>query len=281
MLARIALLCCCLMLAPLAHGQGNAPELNPPISLDFGGGTLSQFVDAVKKGAAQVVADSAVNVVFAEPRVAQFQVPAIQLQHVSVESALRAAVHPRARAEGNERPMLEQVGTGGGTSAPVFVVSMGTAGGRPPPSTRVEVFDLRELIGSGIKPESVITAVQTGLAMEESGPRADVKFHPESGLLIVRGDPGQLDTVRQVTVHLREGLKSRAEERGAEQRQRQIAGVKRELDDLYAELSKSKAEVMMAKEEVRGLEADAAGQPPKPESRKRIADARAKLIQIE
>src|SRR3954463_5911867 len=110
MLARIALLCCCLMLAPLAHGQGNAPELNPPISLDFGGGTLSQFVDAVKKGAAQVVADSAVNVVFAEPRVAQFQVPAIQLQHVSVESALRAAVHPRARAEGNERPMLEQVG---------------------------------------------------------------------------------------------------------------------------------------------------------------------------
>src|SRR4051812_3393650 len=86
MLARIALLCCCLMLAPLAHGQGNAPELNPPISLDFGGGTLSQFVDAVKKGAAQVVADSAVNVVFAEPRVAQFQVPAIQLQHVSVES---------------------------------------------------------------------------------------------------------------------------------------------------------------------------------------------------
>ena len=49
MLARIAALCLCLLLAPLARAQGNTPEINPPISLDFGGGTLSQFVESVKK----------------------------------------------------------------------------------------------------------------------------------------------------------------------------------------------------------------------------------------
>lgn len=280
MLARIALVCCALLLAPLARGQGNTPDINPQISLDFGGGTLSQFVEAVKKAAAQTAQNAAVNVVFAEPKVAQFQVPPVQLRLVSVESALRAAVHPRARAEGNERPMLEQVGTGGGTSAPVFVVSMATAGGRPP-SARVEVFDLRDLISSGIKPESVLTAVQTGLEMDEAGARTNVKFHPDSGLLIVRGDPEALDTVRQVAFHLREGLKSRTDERGAEERHKKIVMITRELDDLYARWSQAKAEVMLAREAVSVAEADLMGPQPKPDARKHIADAHAKLIQIE
>jgi hypothetical protein len=74
-------------------------------------------------------------------------------------------------------------------------------GVRPPKSVRV--FSLRSLTSGSdaLKPETVLTAIDTALGLQRAdgeGEPASIKLHAESGLLVVHGDPAQIDAVEQV-----------------------------------------------------------------------------------
>lgn len=269
-LARLAALTLCLAPAPLLLAQpdqppGGAPsprfaEVNPPITLDFPGGTLGQFVEAIRKAAAATVPDAAVNVVFTDPALAGFPVPRVQLRHVSVEAALGAATY-RDRT-GSAGPVLDRVGTRTpSANAPVYVITSAPESRQR--AARVEIFDIRDLARSRPQLDGILTAIDTALRMEGAGPPPEVKFHEDSGLLITRATPEQLDSVRQVIGRLLSGSHNAARERQDIQRRESVMRLRAETDDLHAQSRAMRGEVLKVRQEMMNAEnlARAAGTP--------------------
>lgn len=84
---------------------------------------------------------------------------------------------------------------------------------------QVSVNSVRDLLkdpgapsnSSGVTPETLLSAVEAALQMTMQGdaPASDVKFHPETSLLIVRGNDSQQVTVRSLLDQLRNDAASR------------------------------------------------------------------------
>jgi hypothetical protein len=253
MLARIA--AAVLAFAPLAQvaiaqsqevtPSGMAENLNPPLNIDFAGGTLGQFVDALSTAMKNTVSDGFVNVVFADAKTAQYPVPAIKFRRVTLESALKAVANPRLHGKSGQVPVVDQVS--GRAGAPVYVISTADAGVRiasGEPAQHVEVFDIRDLARGGTKVETVLTAVETAIRMEGANPEPQVKFHEDSGLLILRATNEQIDSARQVVGHMTDAARGAARQDAARERQKQIAEVNNAVELLYAKLSDVKATEM-------------------------------------
>jgi hypothetical protein len=99
--------------------------------------------------------------------------------------------------------VLRQPALPGVPGAPVSMLTGGGGMGLSTGSEKsVRVFSLKPLTsGQGsLKPETVLTAIDTALALSdpEAKEKATMKLHSESGLLIINGFPDQLEAVTQV-----------------------------------------------------------------------------------
>jgi hypothetical protein len=183
----------------------------PTVSLDFKGGSMQDFVAALRNS----VGDRPVNILVTEEGKDQ-PVPPLKLQAVTMEAALRAAATSAARP-GRTAWEMQTLSSGKDGGAAVYRLefakntSVGASGAS---SQQVQVISITDLIsGSGerLSPESLLGAVETGLEMAAAdGPaRAEMKFHPDSGLLIVRGDDNTLRLVREAVNEMRTDLMRR------------------------------------------------------------------------
>jgi polyhydroxyalkanoate synthesis regulator phasin len=198
--------------APEAIGQqpgGGQPEPSRITSVDFPGGKLKDYVALLKKSATRPV-----NVVISGTE--DVTLPPISLKDVS----LAAAVGIVEYIEPVEMPLnVETIwsGEGGGPAFPaqlegnqVFVVrprnpQLSPGERRAEPTPTIAVFSLRSLLeaapGTPDLPvtrtdsASLLTAVETALTMG-GGQKAEMKFHPETGVLVVRGTPTQTMAVQ-------------------------------------------------------------------------------------
>lgn len=156
----------------------------PEVSVSFPGGSAADYVEAVEKASGQ-------KRIVVLPGGEKFQMPAVDLEGVSLEGALM----PLQWATTPEGDTIQVH-----SKDDVFIVvpqfPQFTRPSERPPQT--QVFSLAEAVESGqVKAEDILTAVQTALSLD---PEADasVKYHPETRLLIVRAGPDALGAVQTV-----------------------------------------------------------------------------------
>ncbi len=185
---------------------------DPVVSLDFTGGSLADFAAALRK------AGNDINIVMPEIA-AKVELPALTLSKATVESALRSI---GAITSEDTRVRVETLRSVKGT--PVYAVSVqirnrrSTGGGpvttqMPAPNQeasplRVSVFSLKfltdtvpgdsEADGLTMKPETILTAIDTGLGVRVGGSKPEFKYHEDSGLLFTQGNARQIGLVQNI-----------------------------------------------------------------------------------
>lgn len=184
----------------------NLPDEPTITEVNFPGGTVQQYVDYLRS----VAPNNTVNVVITGD-VGRATIPAVNLKGVTVTQAVEflpgVAEGPRAVTIDANR---NRVGTPG-----VFTLRYQTTGNplmdSPPP---ISIFQISDLIrpddnsgsslASGTLPvNTILTAIENAVTMV-GGPRPEVKFHAESGVLLMKGSQPQMDATRDILFNLRE-----------------------------------------------------------------------------
>jgi hypothetical protein len=198
---------------PPAREEPPAPDFT--LSVDFPGGTVGQYIEALKKAAG----GHAVNVV-ASRAAMEVTIAAVSLRDVSVFAALSAVQGAAGRdSQWNVRGL-------GLSNSKAEAWSLEFL---PPPAryasqndTALQVFSLRDLTeplpgdppGAPLTkpPEVVLTAVRAALdLLADRSPQPEMKFHEDSGLLIIHGTMEQIAAVHQALDQMREDVKRRRE----------------------------------------------------------------------
>lgn len=187
------------------------------ISIDWRGGTLERFIEQLRQSAQDVP----VNVIV-DTEAAAWQVQPLALRQLSPEQAVMAVPWATDVPEGMDlavEPLLDDSGR------PV-VLSLVVRRHATPTTQRLaakervrpNVLSIRTLLEGrpGEDPavvmdaETVLTAVQAALDMADADDRpAELKFHQDSGLLIVQGDEWELETADRVVRLLAEDIHER------------------------------------------------------------------------
>jgi hypothetical protein len=194
------------------QAQQNQPgdqEAEPArtFAIDFPGGTLIDFVRAVQKAA------GGVNVV-TSPGADQIRLGPASLKNVSVRTALEASRSLVVDAE-NESVSTNMLAKGAGE--PVYLVNYSKrkdARGVYPDEADLRVYSLEGIDAGGMKVESVLSAVDTAVGLVGGSPKAVIKYHSDSHLLLVWANRAQMVAVDQVISALRPA--SRAQQQGDE-----------------------------------------------------------------
>lgn len=207
----------------LAHGPqtwGQEPgdtEAPAVINLQFSGGTIAEYVAAIRDAAGDV------NIVLATPEVRDIPLPPIQLQSVAINSAIQLVA---GEMQANNRTVLnvyvEEFDPKYDRARPIFRVSARRQGPAPKKRPRdVLVWTVADLLNidpsevrcphcgydDELEGKAVLTAVETavGLLGEKLSP-AEIRYHEATTLLVASGDRQQLEAIDQVVRGLREGI---------------------------------------------------------------------------
>ncbi len=228
----------------------------PLVSVEFPNGTVAQYIAALKKANP----DTPINIV-ASDRAAKQTLGSISLKNVPVSVAafsIRVAASTGTMiwdiADIDQRvPVLGDV--------PVisrfftnhaYQVDCQSAARRPD-DVVVQALSLQAIVLSedakvaDAASAVALTAIQTGLALRdpENPDAAELKFHPDSGLLFVRGTRDEVQLVSQIVSRLRDDATSRrdaAERRAREEQLRAIAVKDADLEIQLHEMELREAE---------------------------------------
>jgi len=207
----------------LAQGQPNFPGQSPPampdtsVSVEFKGGTVLQYIEALKKSG------KAVNVVPSE-RAGKQQLSSISLSQVPVGVAVYAIQAAASSAGGAWR--IDQIIPPGprilGTTE-AYAVDFFALGKRGE-EVGVESYSLQKILrpdgkAGGVDAKVILTAIETGLKLQNEGMEQppDLQFHADSGLLFIRGTSAEVRLVGSVVSRMSEdaGRRATASERKA------------------------------------------------------------------
>lgn len=212
-----------LLAASQVERRADVLGLDERITIDFKGGSLTQYVDAVRAAAAP----KAVNIVL-PAEVVNLQLPAIRLQNATLWTAW-SAIEPAVRSQPVDvnievAPMSDFPGRGSSIDAVQMYVlrrspSLESAAERS--IEQVDVFSIADLVEPNVrtgtalmKVEDVLSAIETAATVAGEAKQAmpRLTFHPASGTLISRGGPGANSLVRQVIETVRTNAAGRAEQ---------------------------------------------------------------------
>jgi len=177
---------------------------NPPavqlLDVEFRGGTLEEFVTAIRAAANP----EPVNVVLLG-RAGELPVPAVTLRRVTAESAFRAVCsRSMARVDSLDSggdPIIT-IETDPGSATRQASVGRATGGRQSSVGSEVavlRVYSVRDFVdGKSVTYSTVLDALRTALSADEVETRAEVLHHEASGVLIVRGTIEQQNVAEQV-----------------------------------------------------------------------------------
>ncbi|MBX3375553.1 MAG: hypothetical protein KF678_00950 [Phycisphaeraceae bacterium] len=208
------------MLTPpaLAQNGGATTASDPFVSIDFAGGTVANYVDALRK------TGRAVNIVVSE-RAAKQQLGTVSLNRVTVGVAVYAIHAAAASGAGQWRidpispyPATAVRTAGLATPEPeAYSVDFLPLGNRGQ-DVVVESYSLMRIIKpdgktDGVDPKVVLTAIETGLKLLNEGAEQapDLKFHPDSGLLFVRGSSADVRLVGSIVIRMMDDARARSQ----------------------------------------------------------------------
>jgi hypothetical protein len=199
-----------------------APVPEPVITLSFPGGTLAQYVTAVKGSVREPI-----NILC--PEIARdVPLPEVSLRDVAVDSALKAlaqVLQPEYAVDVSSIRARD--------GRPIYTVSVARRSGKvhaaismaEPAEKIVMVFSLRTLIEGppGMKESkrdanAILSAVETGLGMvdQKADGKPVLKYHADSYLLFVHARVDQVRLVQETIRAMQQDDKALAMAQGAE-----------------------------------------------------------------
>jgi hypothetical protein len=199
-----------------------APQTDPLVTVDFAGGTVADYVRTLRSAAA----DKPVNIVVSKSA-AGIELSAINLRSATVSSAVDAITAAAGVGEGRWVINCSPQGPLEPGESRVYMIDYQRRQPTPGPAKgnddlqRIEVVSLRPLIepqpgdvpGVDIveKPEVVLAAVEAALSLGERPDEGtpQVKFHKDSGLLIVRAGPTQMRAMIDAVESIRKDVSRR------------------------------------------------------------------------
>lgn len=176
------------------------------LSVNFPGGTIGQYVEALRKAST----GGSANIVVSD-RSSKVPISAINLKGVDIGVAVSAipAAYSGARGAWHIEPVLPNGMPRMGNydmSTVTYSVDFETVSDYQTGELKVEAFTLGRLLNPSAspKPEAnpdvVLTAIEAGLhlLMGNAERRPELKFHPDSSLLFVRGTNEEVQLVKSI-----------------------------------------------------------------------------------
>lgn len=203
------------------------------IDLDFKGGTLREYVNAIQKKAAST------NVLI-DPLAERFPVPSVQFRSVDVASAMELLDHRAGEVDGRGvRIDVRTIDPPNTLSEPVYAVHAETFSPRKLRDELTMVISVKDLLDADYTADDILTAVETALNLVDDGVTAQVRFHKETGLLIARGPEEQVSAVVDVTAQLRqaahEQLDQKRQSDDSARQHREMTELRSQIEDLQRE----------------------------------------------
>ncbi|MBI4602512.1 MAG: hypothetical protein HY721_11185 [Planctomycetes bacterium] len=219
------------------------------ISFDFPGGTLVQYIEAVKRAAGEL------NVVVGEGA-DKVTMPPVALKRVTVDTAFKL-VETSARSD--EAARVDSIPIGAREGAATYVVNVrlsrkpSVMAPREPAETEKDfrVYPLKGVMstqtaGPGAKPplqvQSILTAIDTalGIQVKEGAEKPAIKFHEDTGLLLVHGTLNQVNIVDDVVEALLSEYHDEGRRPAASELREALKRLEGEIEKLKAELAELK-----------------------------------------
>jgi len=216
-------------------GADNAPHV---FDLDFPGGSLDAFLDAVRS------AHPEANIV-APPEASDFPIPPMKLRNITLQAAMQLIEGSAELPSGHEA----HIGVEG---FPVFdswdpAIRVDHSGSRQSRwgEQQSSVWSLAEHLTGGRASEDVLGAVQVALATFPV--ESTIRFHEPTSLLIVRGTEAQLELVDKTLAQLRGDVRRQSGE--AELLRHEISTLESELIESQARLRVAQKRADVARSE--------------------------------
>lgn len=244
--------------APTGGGAPTAPAQPAPaqpeaarLNVDFPGGPVMAYVEMLRRQAPAGMANIVVSAAAARMPLAP-----IMLRDVTVANAVFAMRTAAGSAEGELQvnPFGVRQGEPIPTRDTIFQVDYYPRLVMQTPRTvqqenpsQMHVLSLRPVLNAGagtleVRAEPVLTAVQAAIELAPGSEPAEMRFHAETALLMVRGSIAQLRAAEACVEEIANDLRAR--------REAEEAALKPEmmLADLRAEVAEAEAAVRIAHE---------------------------------
>ncbi len=234
----------------LAQTDSAQTQPSVGVNVDFPGGTMEAYVEALRASSA-----SPINVIFRN-EAASLPVPKVKLRNVSVGTALEVAVPQRgAWVEMNDDGSMTEYVRGidmidahsptvpeGYRPEPAFVINAsqrvrdrgGIHGARGAKPTRIEIFSLGGAAEGPAQTRDLLHAVDLALDLDQSPQKAEIKLHEDTMLLIARGTDAQIDAVNDVILRMQDNKANRLRE--SQKRALQISPLRARLIERRADV---------------------------------------------
>jgi hypothetical protein len=219
------------------------------ISLNFPGGTVLAYVNAVRKAAGDI------NVVVA-PEAGEVRMPAVTVKEVTVAAAMDLIDGQSVDMPGRRIQLgVEHMPVYDTRERQTYQV-LAKVSGRPTVRA-THVWTLSQLVDNDIPSAAVLSAVETAIEVVASSTRPDVRFHEDTALLIASGDHDQLEAIEHVLDSLNEAVANR---RGDEMRQveMQLQEIDQDRQHARDRLRQAMAEAQQTREKIEAYVEDTA-----------------------
>ncbi len=196
---------------------------NSRMDVDFPGGTVKEFIDAIRKARPK----GAANVVVM-PDAESLRVPPVNLVAVTVDAAVQILEGPY-RLPNGRRAEVRVSSYNIDDSSDLVLKIMADFEER---SIRSSVWSVEPALASGQTAEELLRAIEAVLSLFSQ--KAEISFHPPTQLLIARGAPEQLDLVNETLSQL---------VYNAERRREETTSIHNEMENLKEELGVTTGEI--------------------------------------
>lgn len=236
--------------APASGQQGSAFGPTGTFGVEFRGGSIQEFVESLREASGEVP----VNVIVSGTTDG-LDLPPIVLEQVNVLNAVKSLEHLNVEPYHIDITATNESPTGVLSIAVYERLSQQASPGRSRsqrPEPKLEVISLTELLeGNGVDDggsdaATLLTAIDTALAMAGETQSAELKFHPDSRLLIISGSERQTGLVKNLIGEVHDDVIRRRQVTNSLRQDIRLAEI--EVQKAEVELQSSHSEVQMARE---------------------------------
>lgn len=167
------------------------PYTEKLISVDFGGGTVAQYIIALERVAGPI------NIIVPVDA-ADIPLPAIGLNNATVSAAVEL-LNTRVQGDGYSFILqVEQIRRYDAREQPTYRMQLARHGGERRPQEETQVWSAAQLLATHFTSADVLAAIEAALDVSNLSTKAEIRFHEATGLIIVRGVEAQLSIIDDV-----------------------------------------------------------------------------------
>ncbi|MFG0251858.1 MAG: hypothetical protein ACF8NJ_03185 [Phycisphaerales bacterium JB038] len=233
----------CLTVAPAQAQYASAAD-SEMINVDFPGGTLGAYIEAI-----EAACESTINFVVVDDKVLAAPIAKIRLRGVTPNTALELVQGTKVVIGNREYLVdLDRMGGADGEAATIRVTALDRGNAPRETVTHTMIFAGQPLIEAGLAPEHLLAALEIALDLSASGEPAEIRFHEETGLIFANGSNDQINAIHSLMGTLRGSLETNIAE--------PVEDLEEELEEAHAIIEELSAELEEAHAFINELEVE-------------------------